>query len=104
MTDILTLIKRTPGRDAKGKPVIQETARMVFCSVRSVGLKEFYSAHATDMHPEIKFVLADYLDYEDETLVEHNDRRYRVLRTYRTGQELELVAERAPVEDGDGNG
>jgi hypothetical protein len=33
----------------------------------------------------------DYLDYEGETLVEYLGQRYRVLRTFRTGQELELV-------------
>lgn len=77
-----------------------DTRRDVFCGLRSVGRAEFYQASATDYRPEIVFVLADYLDYAGETLVEHNGQRYRVLRTYRTGQELELTAERAPAEDG----
>ena len=104
MTDILALIQRTPGRDAQGDPTITETSRMVFCGVRSVGQQEFYQASATDFHPELKLVLADYLDYQDERLVEYNGRRYRVIRTYRAGQELELVVERAPAEDGGVNG
>ena len=73
----------------------------VFCSVRSIGMKEFYQANATDFHPEVKFVLADYLDYNGETLVRHDGQLYRILRTYRTGIELELTAEKAPAEDGD---
>ena len=104
MNSILTLIQRTVARDDQGAPVIQETTRDVFCGVRSIGQKEFYQAHASDFHPELKLVLADYLDYQDETLVVHNGRRYRVVRTYRAGQELELVVERAPVEDGGGYG
>lgn len=88
MTDLLTLLHAEAERD-------------VFCEVRSVGMREFYQANATDFHPELKFILADYLDYDDETLVRHDGRLYRVLRTYRTGQELELIVEKAPVEDGD---
>ena len=100
MNDVLTLIKRTTARDADGCPVITENARDVFCGIRSIGQQEFYQSSATDYRPEIKFILADYLDYDGETLAEHNGQRYRVIRTYRTGQELEIVAERAPAEDG----
>lgn len=100
MHDVLTLIKRTHEKDANGDPILTEITRQVICGIRSVGQSEFYQAHTTDFHPEVKFVLADYLDYNDETLAEHNGTRYRVLRTYRVGQELEIVAERAPAEDG----
>lgn len=104
MTDILTLIQRTPGRDDQGDPVITEKSRVVFCGVRSIGQQEFYQASATDFHPELKLILADYLDYQDEPMVEYNGRRYRVIRTYRAGQELELTVERAAAEDGDPDG
>lgn len=91
MTELLTLVKQT---DAG------ETSRDVFCALRSIGQSEFYEASARDFYPEKKFVLADYLEYEDEQLVEHDGRRYRVLRTFRTGQELEIVVTRASVEEG----
>lgn len=92
MNEVLTLIKRTPGTDEISK-------REVFCSLRSVGMREFYQAHAVDIRPEAVFVLADYLDYEGETLADHDGQRYHVLRTYRTGQELELVVVRASAEE-----
>lgn len=92
MLDVAVLIKRKGGEEV--------SSRIVFCGVRSVGHTEFYEAHAQDFHPELVIVLADYLDYEGETLVAYNGQRYRVLRTYRTGQELELTCERASVEDG----
>ena len=92
MNEVLTLIKRTPGTDEISK-------REVFCSLRSVGVREFYQAHAVDLHPEAVFVLTDYLDYEGETLADHDGQRYRVLRTYRKGQEMELVVVSASEEE-----
>ncbi len=94
MTEVLTLIS------ADGQ------TREVFGGVRSIGMREFYQANASDFHPEVKFVLADYLDYRNERRVKYDGDLavpgvYRVLRTYRTGQELEITVELAPVEDGE---
>lgn len=94
MNDILTLIQQTRGVDEYGDPTISETRRDVFCRLTSIGQKEFYQAHAVGLQPELKFVLSDYLDYSGETLVEHDGQRYRILRTYRAGLELELVVYR----------
>ncbi len=88
MNDVITLI------DAAGNE------RTVFCGLRSIGQKEFYEAQAVDFYPEVKFVLADYLDYNGERLVEHDGKRYSVLRTFRAGQELEIVVARASAEEG----
>lgn len=93
MNDIAVLIKREYGKD--------DVKREVFCGVRSIGMREFYAASTTDFHPELTLILADHLDYNNETLVDYDGQRYRVLRTYRTGQELELTLERAAAEDGE---
>ena len=94
MHDIIQLIRTTQTVDAYGDPVMKATARQVFCQVASIGTKEFYQAQATGLQPEIKFALADYLDYNGETLVEYDGIEYRVLRTYRSGQRLELTCYR----------
>lgn len=94
MVDVLTLIRQETTVDEYGDPVITETRREIFAEQMSIGQKEFYQAHAVGLQPEIKFKLADYLDYENEPCVEHTGQRYRVLRTYRTGQELEIVCYR----------
>ena len=91
MNDVITLIQQNRSVDDYGDPVITETTRDVFAKLGSIGQKEFYQAHAVGLQPEIKFVLADYLDYDGEELVQHNGHRYRVLRTYRKGQELEIT-------------
>lgn len=87
MNEILTLIKG-------------ETERTVFCRVASIGQREYYEAQAVDVYPECKFILADYLEYDNERLCEYDGQRFRVLRTYRTGQELEIVVTRASAEEG----
>lgn len=87
MNEILTLINGDAGRE-------------VFCRMASIGQREYYEAQAVDVYPECKFILADYLDYDNERLCEYGGQRYRVLRTYRTGQELELVVTRASAEEG----
>ena len=86
MNEVLTLIGADGPRD-------------VFCRVRSVGIKEFYEASARDFHPELVFVLADYLDYSAEQQCRHGGQLYHVLRTYRSGQELEIVVAQASAEE-----
>lgn len=94
MTEVLTLIKR----DWQGAERV-ETTRDVFCTLQSIGTQEFYQASATEYHPEAKFILGDYLDYNDETLARYNGTLYRIIRTYRAGKRLELTVERAPAEE-----
>lgn len=94
MSEVLTLIQRTQSPDEYGDPVISESRREVLVEPLSVGQAEFYQAQAVGLKPELKLKLADYLDYEGETLMEYQGERFRVLRTYRTGQELEITAYR----------
>ena len=91
MNEVITLIQQTHSVDDYGDPVITESARDVFARLGSIGQQEFYQAHAVGLKPEIKFVLTDYLDYEGESLVLYEGKRYRVLRTFRKGQELEIT-------------
>lgn len=79
--------------------VTETSSRDVLCGLRSIGLTEFYQAQATNYRPELKFVLADYLDYQGETYIRYNRDLYVVIRTYRTGQELEIVVGRASAEE-----
>ena len=94
MADVLTLIRLETTLDAYGDPVITEIPREVFAEQMSIGQKEFYQAHAVGLQPEIKFKLSDHLDYENEPCIEYTGQRYRVLRTYRTGQALEITCYR----------
>ena len=59
--------------------------------LKSIGQLEFYQAQAQGLKPELKFVLADYLDYNNQEYVIYNGFRYKVSRTYRNGNEIEIV-------------
>lgn len=100
MPEVLRLIKQTTSTDSLGDPTVTETAREVFVELKSIGQKEFYQAMSVGLQPEIAFRLADYLDYEGERYVEYDGQRLRVLRTFRKGQELELVCYREVNPDG----
>lgn len=94
MNELLLLISKMTDTDQRGDEVTTETTREVFARLSSIGQKEFYQGQAVGLKPELKFVLADYLDYQNESEVEYNGIRYRVLRTFRSGKELEIVVYR----------
>lgn len=90
--DVLTLISESPEAHGVFDPV-SETPRQVFCSVRSVGMREAYEALSNGLKPEFVFVLSDYSDYNGEKICEYNSKRYRIVRTYRNNQSIELTVE-----------
>lgn len=73
--------------------------RELVATLRSIGQSEFYQAHAAGYKPELKFVLADYLDYNGEDLIKYDGNLYRVLRTFRNGLEQEIVVGPASAEE-----
>ena len=93
MTDVITLVAQTITTDNYGNEVAKETEKTVFCEVDSISQTEFYAAANTELNPEYKFTIF-FGDYEGEEVVVFNGARYSVYRTYRTGDNLELYAER----------
>lgn len=83
--EIIKLIKVETMADDIGEPIELATEREVFAKVLSIGQQEFYQAQATGLKPEIKFEIADYLDYKDEKELIYESKIYQVLRTYRKG-------------------
>ncbi len=69
----------------------KQSKRQVLAKLLNVGTVEFYQAQASGHKPEIKFELADYLDYQNEKEFIFNDIKYEVLRTYRKGRQLEVT-------------
>ena len=97
--DIIKLINLSYTEDEIGNQIATEKERTVYAKIESISQNEFYNAATSDMKPEIKFVLADYLEYENEPIVKHKqfkreEETYTVLRTYRKNDTLELICER----------
>ena len=96
--DIAYLIQKSvEGVDDYGDPKIVETQKEIFCNIMSIGQREFYDAQTVGAKPELKIVIADYYDYNDEEdiiVVDYRGKtRYQVLRTYRVlgSNELEIT-------------
>ena len=73
--------------------------REVFAKQNNIGTTEFYQAATTDYRPEVKFTLSDYYDYNGETFAEYEGKLFRIMRTYRAGQEIELTLTSASAEE-----
>lgn len=96
---LIKLISVKEKTDAYGDPEETREEREVFAELQSIGRQEFYQAQAVGFKPELKFKLADYLDYQGETVLLYTDERgiedeYSIIRTYRIGNELELTCKR----------
>lgn len=90
----ITLIGQIFEEDNIGNQIPVETRKTILCYKKSAGRSEFYSGGANGMRPESVFVVHGY-EYEGERIVEFEDKRYNVIRTYATGfEETELVVER----------
>ena len=95
--DVIYLI----GEDPKAHGVFEKTKkteRMVYVTVRSVGMRERYLAMAHDRNPEVVFELADEAEYQGESTCRWRGKIYEIMRTYCKGQKLELTAERSRVQ------
>lgn len=101
MWNTITLIGQTETVDVYGDHVITETRRDVLAEDYSVGMTEIYQAMAVGYKPEVKLRLTNWLDYQGEEFVEYTPFgwtapiRYKILRTYRTGEALEITCYRA---------
>lgn len=96
---VITLMKETNTVNDYGDTVQTFTERTVFAEVKSIGQTEFYQAEAVGLKPEIKFLIADFADYEGEKQLKYTpfggtEQIYTVLRTYRNKINLEIVCAR----------
>lgn len=81
----------TESVDEAGDTISVKAEREVLAKLLSVGQGEFYQAQALGLKPELKFRIADYMDYEGEKTVKYEDKEYEILRTYRDGINLEIT-------------
>lgn len=98
MDDVIKLISSTYTLDEYGNQVETTIERQVFCKVSSVGRTEFYQASQNDLQPSYVFEISHYRDYHGEKELRYIDwtgaeKRYTIIRTYRSGDSLELTAE-----------
>ena len=91
--DVIQLVSVTTARNNYGVYEKTETTAQVFCKVESVSAQEFFEAGRNGLNPEYRFTMFA-ADYNGEETVVYNSKRYGIYRTYRTGDYIELYAER----------
>lgn len=89
--EVIYLTTKKAVKNDVGDMIETEERTMRFAKLKSIGQSEFYQAQAQGLKPELKFVIPDYLDYDNQEEVIHNNFRYKVLRTFRSGNEMEIV-------------
>lgn len=65
---------------------------MIFANKKPVRQSEFYLAGANGMRPEMTFEIRSW-DYAGQKVLSHEDKRYRIIRTFDKGEIIELICE-----------
>lgn len=85
--DVITLNTEVITINEYGHTVKSLTTRNVFADKMSIGQNEFYQAQATNLRPDIKFMMRS-IDYNSELSFAYNGVNYNVLRTYSKDDEF----------------
>ena len=97
--DVIELVSESP--EAHGVfAAPTETTQRTMCTVRSVGMREYYEAKSAGLEPDVVFRLADADDYDGQKIVIWNGSRYRVVRTWLQGDGIDLTCEKATNDRG----
>ncbi len=90
--DVAYLIEKERYVDADGVEHVNENEREVFCRVGGIYSKEFNEAYQAGIQLAYKLVIPT-IDYNDETTVKYNDKKYAVYRTFPSGDTIELYVQ-----------
>lgn len=101
-TTVAYLISEMQTQDNKGVWHTKEQRRKVYGDVSSIGQKEWFEGGRNGLNPQLQITLFAY-DYANEDIVEVNDVRYTVYRTYQPGNdriELYLQLKKGNADNG----
>ena len=74
---------------------VNETERMVFVTILSVGMTETYTAMSAGLAPDWRFVIREAADYQGEKKCRFRGVMYDIVRTYQKGRSVELTVQRS---------
>lgn len=93
LDDVCSLISITTAKDEIGNFIKSEKFFMVFCSKMSITRAEFNAAGALGLKPDVMLII-DADAYGDEKLVEYQDKKYSIYKTFqRVDGFMELYCE-----------
>ena len=92
------LMKESNTLDNKNRPKVSYTESLFYCNEKSIGQSEFYQSASVGFKPEIKLE-AKLIDLTDVTHIRYNNTIYKILRTYKKEDIVELVLTSTVVEN-----
>ena len=92
------LMKESNTLDSKNRPKVSYTENLFYCNEKSIGQSEFYQSASVGFKPEIKLE-AKLIDLTDVTHIRYNNTIYKILRTYKKEDIVELVLTSTVVEN-----
>lgn len=88
--DVGFLCKEKTTLDKHNRPKISYEESKIYCNVKSIGLTEFYQAQSVGLKPELK-IEARLIDLDGVSHFKYNNKLYKVLRTTRKEDLVEIV-------------
>lgn len=92
------LMKENTTLDSKKRPKVTYTESLFYCNEKSIGQSEFYQSASVGFKPEIKLE-AKLIDLTNVTHIRYNNTIYKILRTYKKEDIVELVLTSTVVEN-----
>lgn len=92
------LMKENITLDSKKRPEVTYTESLFYCNEKSIGQSEFYQSASVGFKPEIKLE-AKLIDLTNVTHIRYNNTIYKILRTYKKEDIVELVLTSTVVEN-----
>jgi SPP1 family predicted phage head-tail adaptor len=93
MNDEITLIPQETKKSSTGatyQDPKRDEARSAFANVESASMTEHYTAAAAGKKTELKATMYA-AEYEGETLIGYDGKEYRVVRTYRPKNRMDMI-------------
>lgn len=89
--EIIYLVEMVKGVDSIGNDITtSETKNKCYAKAQSVKTNEFYSAVEVGLTPSVEFVVKK-LNYNGESEIEWNDKRYAIIRTIEPKNKFDIV-------------
>lgn len=96
--DVAYTLTESSTLDKKYRPVISYTENLIYCNVKSIGQNEFYQSATAGFKPEIKLE-TKLLDLNNITHIKYNNVIYKILRTYKKEDIVEMTLTSTIIEN-----
>lgn len=96
--DVAYLMKEKITLDELHRPKVEYSETKAFCNIKSIGQSEFYQGQTAGLKPELKMEVK-LIDLTDVTHVKYNNKIYKILRTYKKQDIIEITLTSMVVEN-----